>query len=229
MYLALQSRKPFRRNFIRLIASTKLYGLVSIEKTYHFPPLVIKLILPDPASLQKAWEEKQLKDFPFWGKCWPAAIALSTFITHHFKLVEDKLVLELAAGLALPSLVVANFAKKVITSDYLLEPLGFVNASIRENNISNIETRIINWQDIPGDLSADVLLLSDINYDPNAFEALDQLLGYFLEKDTLIMLSTPQRIIAKPFIDKWLSFQVMQEEFVDEQGVRSTVFLLKKQ
>lgn len=203
--------------------------MVSIEKTYHFPPLVIKLILPDPASLQKAWEEKQLKDFPFWGKCWPAAIALSTFITHHFKLVEDKLVLELAAGLALPSLVVANFAKKVITSDYLPEPLGFVNASIRENNISNIETRIINWQDIPGDLSADVLLLSDINYDPNSFEVLDQLLTYFLEKYTLIILSTPQRIIAKSFIDKWLPFQVMQEEFVVDEEVRVTVFVLKKQ
>lgn len=203
--------------------------MVSIEKIYHFPPLEIKLILPEPASLQKAWEEKQLKDFPFWGKCWPAAIALSSFITHHSKLIEDKLVLELAAGLALPSLIAANFAKQVITSDYLPEPLSFVNESIRKNNISRIETRMINWQDIPGDLSADVLLLSDINYDPNTFEVLDQLLGHFLEKGTLIILSTPQRIIAKSFIDKWLSFQVMQEEFVDEEGVHVTVFVLNKQ
>lgn len=203
--------------------------MVSIEKTYHFPPFEIKLMLPEPASLQKAWEKKQLKDFPFWGKCWPAAIALSSFITHHSKLIEDKLVLELAAGLALPSLVAANFAKQVISSDYLPEPLGFVNESIRKNNISRIETRMINWQDIPGDLSADVLLLSDINYDPNAFDVLDQLLTYFLEKGTLIILSTPQRIIAKSFIDKWLSFQVMQEEFIVEEGVRVTVFVLNKQ
>ncbi|MFW2475509.1 MAG: class I SAM-dependent methyltransferase [Sediminibacterium sp.] len=203
--------------------------MVSIEKIYHFPPLNIKLILPDPALLQKTWEEKQLKDFPYWGKCWPSAIALSAFIAKTPSLIQDKIVLELAAGLALPSLVAANFAKKVITSDYLPEPLDFVNASIRENNISNIETRIINWQHIPDDLSADVLLLSDINYDPHAFEMLDQLLTYFLEKDTLIILSTPQRIMAKSFIDKWLSFQVIQEEFVDELGVRVTVFLLKKQ
>lgn len=136
--------------------------------------------------------------------------------------------LELAAGLGLPSLVAARFAKQVICSDYLPEPLSFVKMSATENGISNIETKIINWHHIPHDLLADVVLLSDVNYDPASFEALDRLLSFFLEQGTFIILSTPQRIMAKPFIEKWMPFQIMQEEFVLEDDVRVSVLGMRK-
>jgi predicted nicotinamide N-methyase len=191
------------------------------NKTYQ-------LAAPDKHALKNLWDLKKTTHFPYWGKCWPAAIALSEFMVKNTALVRDKQVLELAAGLGLPSLVAAKWAKNVITSDYLNEPLSFVKLSASENGISNIETRIINWHHIPPDLFAEVVLLSDVNYDPASFEALDQLISFFLEQDTLIILSTPQRIMAKPFIEKWMPFQIMQDEFVLEDDVRVTVFVLKK-
>lgn len=196
--------------------------------SYSFAANSYQLYTPDTTDLQQAWKNGSLKDFPYWGKCWPAAIALSEFMVKNTALVRDKQVLELAAGLGLPSLVAAKWAKNVITSDYLNEPLSFVKLSATENGISNIETRIINWHHIPPDLFAEVVLLSDVNYDPASFEALDQLISFFLEQDTLIILSTPQRIMAKPFIEKWMPFQIMQDEFVLEDDVRVTVFVLKK-
>ena len=169
-----------------------------------------------------------LKDFPYWGKCWPAAIALSNFIEKNTTLVQNKNVLELAAGLGLPSLVAARYAKQVICSDYLPEPLSFVQMSATENGIRNIETRIINWHHIPADLLTDVVLLSDVNYDPASFDALDQLLSFFLEQNTLIILSTPQRIMAKPFIEKWMPFITIKEEFILEDNVRVSVLGMKR-
>ena len=196
---------------------------------FSFENKEFKLWTPVSDSLQKAWENHQFIEFPYWGKCWPAAIALSAFIAKTPSLIQDKIVLELAAGLGLPSLVAAVHAKRVMTSDYLPDPLTYVNKSIAENNITNIETAIINWKDIPENLYADVLLLSDVNYNPDAFDELDKLLAHFLNLGTIIILSTPQRIMAKPFIDKWLPFQVMQEECIVEEDVRVTVFILKKQ
>ncbi len=186
-----------------------------------------RLCNPTIADLKKGWQKQQLSDFPYWGKCWPSAIALSNFIAKNPFYVKDKYVLELAAGLGLPSLVAAGWAKNVITSDYLDAPLSFVKMSATENGITNIETRIINWYNLPDNLSADVVLLSDVNYDPDAFEALDQLLYFFLERNTLIILSTPQRIMAKSFIEKWMSFITIREEFILENDVRVSVFVLK--
>lgn len=100
--------------------------------------------------------------------------------------------------------------------------------SATENGISNIETKIINWHHIPHDLLTDVVLLSDVNYDPASFEALDRLLSFFLEQGTFIILSTPQRIMARPFIEKWMPFQIMQEEFVLEDDVRVSVLGMRK-
>jgi len=195
---------------------------------YSFTSNSYRLYTPDTTDLQQAWKNGHLKDFPYWGKCWPAAIALSSFIEKNTTLVQNKTVLELAAGLGLPSLVAARYAKQVICSDYLPEPLSFVQMSAVENGISNIETRIINWHHIPQDLLADVVLLSDVNYDPASFEVLDQLLSFFLEQGSFIILSTPQRIMAKSFVEKWMPLITIQEEFILEDEVRVSVLGMKR-
>lgn len=193
---------------------------------YSFGDLEFRLCTPDTDELKKAWNSGSLTHFPYWGKCWPAALGLAEFLTRHPSLIQNKEVVELAAGLGLPSLVAARYAKKIISSDYLPDPLAFINSSAKENGIANIETHIINWQQIPTDLHADVVLLSDVNYDPDAFEALDRLLSFFLKQHALILLSTPQRIMAKSFVEKWQAFQIMQEEFVYDE-VRVSVWVLK--
>ena len=72
--------------------------------------------------------------------------------------------------------------------------------------------------DLSDDLSVDVLLLSDINYEPQAFETLFNVIISFLEKGTTILLSTPQRLMAKPFIDRILPYSI----FWDEKFVSNT-------
>lgn len=70
----------------------------------------------------------------------------------------------------------------------------------------------MDWNHLPDDLSVDVLLLSDINYEPEGFETLFKVIISFLEKGIIIILSTPQRLMAKPFIDRLLPYSKMHEE-----------------
>ena len=71
--------------------------------------------------------------------------------------------------------------------------------------------RFLDWNYLPPSLRADTLLISDVNYDPIAFETLYAVLKKFLANKAVIILSTPQRLMAKPFIERLLPFCIMRE------------------
>jgi predicted nicotinamide N-methyase len=166
--------------------------------------------------------------FPYWAQIWPAATALSTFLDHHNDYVFDKQVLELAAGLGLPSLVAAaTGAKKVCVSDESEEAVQVLQLAINHNHFNKMESRRLNWHQLPEDLHPDVLLLSDINYDPAEFDTLFHVLTGFLQKGTLIILSTPQRLLAKPFISRLMPWCIQQENG-QASAIGVSIYVLKQ-
>jgi predicted nicotinamide N-methyase len=171
---------------------------------FIFGNTAIELCMPYAASIRNDYETTNNNNtpFPFWAKVWPASIGLCNFLAENIECIEDKKVVEVAAGLGLPSLFAANVASQVICSDYLQQPMDFVNKSIELNALRNITTTIIDWNHLPVDFSADVLLLSDINYDPIAFDALYLMMEKLIQNNTTIILATPQRLMAKSFIEK---------------------------
>jgi predicted nicotinamide N-methyase len=147
-------------------------------------------------------------------------------------LLAGRRVLELAAGLGLPSLVAAHYAAAVTCSDYLPEAVAVAERSASLNGLSNMECAVLDWHRVPRELTADVLLLSDINYDPSEFEVLYALLLSFWERGTSIILSTPQRLMAKPFIERLQPLCVLQEEILIQQGdgiTATNVYVLNKE
>jgi methyltransferase-like protein 23 len=87
-----------------------------------FKRMSLELLIPLPSAVKTNYEQLlqqgYVVPFPYWAQIWPAATALSTFLDNHNDYVFDKQVLELAAGLGLPSLVAAGSgAKKVCVSD----------------------------------------------------------------------------------------------------------------
>lgn len=203
-------------------------------QSFSFNNNTFKVVVPDTIALQQ-WYANNLQShpdtaFPYWGKIWPAAKALCSYISHHAELLQNKEVLELAAGTGLPSLLSAFYAKHVCCSDYNADAVAFMNASIKENNLQNISACALDWNNLPQDLTADVLLLSDINYDPGSFKTLYNVLLRFLNNNSTVLLSTPQRLMAKPFIEQLLPFCKQQEEILitdDEHETMCSVFLLK--
>jgi predicted nicotinamide N-methyase len=201
-------------------------------RCFSFNHMSLELLVPVPSALKTNYEQLLQQGyavpFPYWAQIWPAAMALSTFIDNHHDYIFDKQVLELAAGLGLPSLVAAAAgAKNVCASDHSEEAVQVLRQTINHNCFTNMESRRLNWHQLPGNLQPDVLLLSDINYDPAEFETLFQVLTEFLQKGTLIILSTPQRLMAKPFISRLMPWCIQQENGeVEDTGI--SVYVLKQ-
>lgn len=203
--------------------------------TYTFGNHEIKLAVPDADYIQQQYNQNKSNginaEFPYWAKLWPASIALCEFIAANTQYIQNKTVLELAAGLGLPSLLSAQHASNVIASDYLPDAVEFIKQSADENHLQNIECRLIDWNSIDSSISADVLLLSDINYAPVAFDRLFEVIKSFLSKGTTILLSTPQRLSAKSFLERLSSWCIAEEEreiLYNNEKVYTTVWVLKK-
>jgi predicted nicotinamide N-methyase len=194
----------------------------------------IQLYVPDPRKVYGHYQQQKLIDhnidFPYWTRVWPAAKAISEFLLVHHEHINGKHVLELAAGLGLPSLIASRFAKTVHCSDYIPKAMQVVQKSIEFNHINNMYTSVLDWYNLPDDLYTDVLLLSDINYEPDLFGVLYNSIEGFISKGTTIILSTPQRLMAKPFIERLLPWCVEQKEIIvphEKQHIATNVFVLR--
>lgn len=201
------------------------------HQTYHWGTHQLELCIPDVGYIQRLYRDQKHHNpqtpFPYWTQVWPAALAMAEFLARHPEYVQQKKVLELAAGLGLPSLLAARWAKHVYCSDYLPEAVAVIKQSVRHNALSNVTPLVLDWNQLPSDLTTDVLLLSDINYEPSAFSTLYAVLRQFLEKGTTIVLSTPQRLMAKPFIEQILPLAERREEIViGHHGERVPISLL---
>lgn len=182
---------------------------------FTFNEVNIGMYVPDAAHMQQWYLQQKAIDagaiFPYWSKVWTAAYALAAFITAHPCYIENKKVLELACGLALPSLVAAKYASHIWSSDNVPNAAEVVKKSVTYNGFKNVTAAVLDWEKLSPEIVADVILLSDINYEPERFDALYNLLSLFLHNGTTIILSTPQRLMAKPFIERLLPFVIQQE------------------
>jgi predicted nicotinamide N-methyase len=188
-----------------------------------------KLFVPDVTAIQQAYNNGLIA-FPYWSQVWPSSIALSEFIIDNSHLVQNKNLLELGAGLGLPSLISSSYAASVLCSDKDADAVEIISKSAAENNISNLQSVMIDWE-VPFEINADVLLLSDINYEPEIFQKLNELIFRFIKNGTTILLATPHRLMAKPFIGPLLKFCVRQEEIIvtDNEKTAITVLVLSKE
>jgi predicted nicotinamide N-methyase len=195
------------------------------------PESEFRIFVPDEEVVKQLWvHEKPTREFPYWAKLWPSSIALSSFIQKHPHFVLGKQVAEIAAGLGLPSLVAAGSAKKVWCSDISAEAMQIAKQSATLNQLANIQFEACNWNKLPDDFYAEVVLLSDINYEPSVFDALEKVLTGLLKKGCTLLLATPQRLMAKPLFEKLVTFITDQfEESVNEneRPVFISIFILK--
>ncbi len=178
--------------------------------TIEIGSIKVDMYLPDPESVRKKYAAEKIRDtetpFPFWAKIWPSAFALAEYLSGHPDIIRGKKVLELAGGLGLPSIVAAMYAEHVCYSDYIQNAVDVARKNMELNQLANVDCRVYNWSHLPDDLSTDILLLSDINYEPKEFDQLITVCEKFLLSGTTIILTTPGRIMAKDFIarlDKW--------------------------
>ena len=179
-------------------------------------------------SDSKGWGNPE-KDFAE-AKVWPAAVGLCIFLQNNLHYIKNKKVLELAAGPGLPGIFCAAYACQVCISDIKPQAVALARLSATQHQLENISCRVIDWNDLQDVPLPEVLLLSDINYEPSQFEQLLSVIHYFLDNQCTIILSTPQRLMAKDFINQLLLFceeQTETEVELEGQKTNISVFVLK--
>jgi predicted nicotinamide N-methyase len=173
------------------------------RREFRFGDYRISLHLPDADQVRMAWEAGGVPTagaFPYWSKLWPASLGICEFLSRHPGIYRQKKVMELGAGLGLPSMLCAQEADSVLCTDLSEHAMRYARASVELNGLSNIVCRTHDWTMDCAGMSTDVLLLSDVNYAPESFAFIIGLLQSFLEGGTMIILSTPHRLTAREFI-----------------------------
>jgi len=202
---------------------------------YVYKKISVAVYVPNAKQVQQVYKQEKEEDenaiFPYWSKIWASAFALAEFLIDNPEYITHKVVYELAAGLALPSLVAANYASAVYITDHAGDAIEIVKHSAAHNGFTNVTAAIIDWKHLPSTLNADVVLMSDVNYQPENFESLHSVINNLLKNGSTIILSTPQRLMAKRFIEKLLPYTIQQENInviEDSSTVNTTVFVLRK-
>ncbi len=194
----------------------------------------LTLWIPNPELIKPTYDALCLESsstlFPFWAKLWPSSLALTLFLQKNIELVKNKKIVEVGAGIGLPSFSIASEAAEITITDYSADAVDLMQKNIAHLGFKNIEAVFADWNFFPEAIHAEIVLLSDTNYAPSNFQSLIKLIERYIKKGATIILATPERITASPFIEQLHPF-IIEKELIaityNEALVTVGLFVLK--
>jgi len=138
---------------------------------------------------------------PYWAELWPSALALARFVGG--RALRGARCLEIGCGLGLPSLAAVVAGGRVTATDWAADSIAMTLENARRNGLT-LEALQVSWTE-PAPLLArapwDIVLASDVLYEPRNGEALLPLLPRLIDKGE-IWLADPGRPAARPFLER---------------------------
>ncbi|NPA40357.1 MAG: methyltransferase [Thermodesulfobacteria bacterium] len=173
---------------------------LTIEKE----PVVIrgkKIVVVKPAKLEEIFQGDpflNVEGFPFWFKIWEAGIVLADYVA---SVPPVKKILEIGAGLGVPSLVAAAFGHDVLATEYQELPLEFIKRSAEENNLK-LRTAILDWTNPQIDEKFDLIIGAEVVFKKSLFMPLIELFKKLLKDDgeVIIAHNTERKRVLVPFL-----------------------------
>jgi predicted nicotinamide N-methyase len=212
---------PEKRTFAAMIYPTRLTDVWN----------GLTLLVPEPELVKPSYE-RLLKQhvattFPFWAKIWPSAMALTSFLQAEPDWIRDKRVLELGAGIGLPSFFIARLAKEVVISDHSPEAVELAEKNILHLGLAQVRALQADWNELPEDLIGETVLMSDVNYSPDQFGPLLAVITKFIENGATVILATPQRLTAAQFVEALRPYiHRITQQSIDGQGQTTDISIL---
>ena len=147
---------------------------------------------------EAAFDEDEF--LPYWAELWPSGVALAAVVAALD--LRGRRVVELGAGLGLPSLAAALGGADVLATDWADDAIDLLRANAARNGIA-LRAERVRW-DEPGPLLRgapwDVVLGADLLYESRNAAQLLELLPQ-LGGD--ILLAEPGRPFAGSFLAHW--------------------------
>jgi predicted nicotinamide N-methyase len=164
------------------------------EERFAQGDLCLEILLPlSSESLIDEAEFEGDERLPYWAELWPAARALAAHLLETPTPPEP--VIELGAGLGLPSLVLRSRGVEVLATDYYAEALEFAEHNAARNGLGPLPTRLIDWREPPPDLGRfGTVVAADILYEERSIEPLVRLLPGLVTPGGSLILADPGRI-----------------------------------
>jgi predicted nicotinamide N-methyase len=172
-----------------------------IEEPFELAGRELTLLRPPSADDLIDEEAFDADEFmPYWAELWPSGVALARVVAEED--LAGSRVLELGAGLGLPSLAAALRGADVLATDWAEEAIALLRENAAANGIA-LRAERVRW-DEPAVLLAgapwDVVLGADLLYEErNAMLLLDLLPR--LGGD--VLLADPGRPAAAAFLARW--------------------------
>lgn len=152
--------------------------------------------------IEKGEDHEDVLDerIPYWAELWPSAISMGHYLAEHPALIKDKSVLEIGCGLGLSGMVAHALGGKVILSDYLPAALELAAYNWEKNFAEEAQLMQLDWREVKAEQAADVILAADVAYEERAFEPLMNAFRILMKPHSKLILTEPNRHIAKDFL-----------------------------
>ncbi len=154
-----------------------------------------------PAKLEDIFQGDpflNVESFPFWFKVWEASLVLADYIA---TIEPSKKILELGAGLGIPSIVAAGFGHEVLATDYEELPIKFIELSAKENNLK-LKTEILDWQNPKLSGKYDLIIGAEVVFKKSLFQPLIELFKKHLtdQGEVILSHSSERKRVLVPFL-----------------------------
>ena len=137
---------------------------------------------------------------PYWAELWPSGLALARVVAGMD--LAGRRVVELGAGLGLPSLAAALRGADVLATDWAEDAVTLLRENAARNGIA-LRAERVRWDEpaaLLGGAPWDLVLCSDVLYEQRNAERLLELLPR-LGGD--VLLADPGRPAAEAFLARW--------------------------
>ncbi len=159
-----------------------------------------------PRAAEDLIDEDEYADderLPYWADLWPSGRALAQELAD--RELAGARVLELGAGLSLPSLVALACGARPLATDWYPVALAFARANAAAAGLGELETLEVDWSRPPDALFAkgpfDLVVGADVAYEPRHAGQLGQLLRRVAGPASSIIIADPRRPDASALVN----------------------------
>ncbi len=204
-----------------------LQGFDVVEETVTAGPHRFQVLKPRTADDLISEDEYAVDErLPYWAELWPSGCVLADRLAQ--RNLRGLNVVELGAGLAIPSFVAATGGATVVATDWYQPALTFVTVNAERLGLA-VDTMLVDWRDPPQALldraPFDLIVAADVLYEPRNAAPLAALLPRLLADDGEVIIADPRRPDARPFVDALASTgwsihtdEVAHDSRLDESG-----------